>query len=698
MTDTRFAKLIVRNNTAAECAAENRVLEDGEEQVEFDTGRRKIGPGAWNSLMYQDELPGNRVGDAFDAATAASAAAAAATIASFGKAPVANYLDYARTPRRGFGTANIGGLNTIDSAETVALLANEGVNLVRKGIGAFASADGVDYSLGSDSFSAADALAALDANIASYLAIGAEFVLTCTFQTKISGAYQNDNVDPATWSGAKAAPRQASMQRFWQFLANRYKGVAGIIFSYFNEPHDPSRVSQVGSDAIVDVQAAGIAAIQAIDPARVCTVTGLATGGLYAYQFMKPIPAKNVLYEVHDYTPYDVTHSRAPGAGPAYNGGYPTTPQNSAFVFSFKPSKIAFDKAAMAADLAVFTGFLKRYGVVGFVGEFSCGPNPYPVAALMIRDKVALYEEAGLSYSFHDYQPDSTSPWHAGRSPSSTSGVETSAGTVAYNTITGATSQTGNLTPLLYLRQAFEKNVLFGGARALPDVQFEEDFETGITGRPWTSNNRADNGSGGAGATITWATALASPAAGATTTAGQPAAAGDYYALLKHVTGSVGRAQFLLADSGAPGTGILFDREWRFRQDTPLVGGGRFTMLNVDNGGSAFLALNSVGTSNFGFVIYRGTGSGDDTNNYYLIDGMSLPTGVWRRLRVRVRNHASHGEVAVWQDGVLLDVIQVPTIIGTNNPWQSAIGYYGTQNGYQCGVDMLRQSRGASLI
>lgn len=45
-----------RRGTAAQWAAADPVLEDGESGFERDTGRTKTGPGAWNSLPYDDVL------------------------------------------------------------------------------------------------------------------------------------------------------------------------------------------------------------------------------------------------------------------------------------------------------------------------------------------------------------------------------------------------------------------------------------------------------------------------------------------------------------------------------------------------------------------------------------------------------------------------------------------------------------------
>ncbi len=187
----------------------------------------------------------------------------------------------------------------------------------------------------------------------------------------------------------------------WKTIAKHFKGCKEIYaFELLNESCLRMPVSKDCSDypALMERTAK---AINELDPERSIIVQTEEWWGPRAFDKMRPIDAKNIIYAVHFYAPFAVSHQ---GVG-AFQGG------KTSWMAEAYPGVIdglKWDKATLKRDLQPVLDFQKAYNVQIVVSEFSCvrwalGDS----RRKLLKDMIDIYEEYGWDWMYHGY-PE----WH----------------------------------------------------------------------------------------------------------------------------------------------------------------------------------------------------------------------------------------------------------------------------------------------
>ncbi len=197
---------------------------------------------------------------------------------------------------------------------------------------------------------------------------------------------------PLFWQHRQFQDRAIAL---WEAIASRYAGrpeVAG--YNVLNEPADESQ------SALADFYRRAVAAIRAVDARHMVFLDG----NRYAREFGGfGEPFENAVYAVHQYPP--------PGA--ADGGPYPgqTGGQH-------------FDAAAVAAEFASMTAYMRERELPVWVGEFGpvygAGAERDAQRRQLLADQIGVYAAAGAGWSLWTYKDigvqglvaaDPGSPW-----------------------------------------------------------------------------------------------------------------------------------------------------------------------------------------------------------------------------------------------------------------------------------------------
>ena len=176
--------------------------------------------------------------------------------------------------------------------------------------------------------------------------------------------------------------------RLWERIAERYKGNKTVYaFELLNESE--LRIQPApGMPDYPELMDRVAQAINRIDPERTVLVQPEEWWGARAFEKLRPIKAKNVVYALHFYMPFALTHQDLAGKG--------DTPY-------FYPGEIKgkrWDKEALRRELQPVIEFQKAYNVHILVSEFSC-IRWSPGADRWINDAIELFEEQGWDWTFH---------------------------------------------------------------------------------------------------------------------------------------------------------------------------------------------------------------------------------------------------------------------------------------------------------
>lgn len=165
----------------------------------------------------------------------------------------------------------------------------------------------------------------------------------------------------------------------WSDIAARYADrpeVAG--YNLLNEPADASDV------ALADFYRRATAAIRAVDPRHMVFLDG----NRYAREFYAfGEPLENAVYAIHQY----------PAPGAANGGPYPG-----------RTGGQHIDRAAVAAEFASMTDYMREWDVPVWVGEFGpvygAGAERDEQRRRLLADQIAIYEQAGAGWSVWTYK------------------------------------------------------------------------------------------------------------------------------------------------------------------------------------------------------------------------------------------------------------------------------------------------------
>lgn len=176
----------------------------------------------------------------------------------------------------------------------------------------------------------------------------------------------------------------------WKRIAKRFKGNS-VIYGYdlVNEPDQrgPARFGWL------ELQFDAAKAIREIDQEIPVIVEGNRWASPVAFAEMKPLPLKNVIYQVHMYEPGDYTHQ---GVGNTLYGD--TYPRES---WDYRDRGWDMDRLALA--MKPVTDFQEKYGARILVGEFSVTIWA-PGAANYLEDVIRVFEKYRWDWTYHAFR------------------------------------------------------------------------------------------------------------------------------------------------------------------------------------------------------------------------------------------------------------------------------------------------------
>ena len=176
--------------------------------------------------------------------------------------------------------------------------------------------------------------------------------------------------------------------KLWETVATRYRGEKSIwAFELLNESVLRVPVAE-GCPDYEELMGMAARAINRIDPERTIIVQPEEWWGSRAFDRLRPIEAKNVVYAVHFYAPFGVTHQnlfKVTGDPVAYPGTVEGREWN---------------RERLLEDLRPAIEFQKAYNVHMFVSEFSC-IRWAPGAEKWLDDAISIFEELGWDWLYH---------------------------------------------------------------------------------------------------------------------------------------------------------------------------------------------------------------------------------------------------------------------------------------------------------
>ena len=162
-----------------------------------------------------------------------------------------------------------------------------------------------------------------------------------------------------------------------------------------NEPFQELRTNPDDKYNFLAVQYEAAKIVRAVEPDRVlvASATGGSSPGNYNACDMRPLPMKDVIYQMHFYAPFFLTHAGLYGTKLLPNDPYPGTLKRNT----------KWTKKEVGTVMDYMNDFIERWGAQIYVGEFSC-MSIQPGAAQWLDDVAGLIEEHGWKFwTFHSY-------------------------------------------------------------------------------------------------------------------------------------------------------------------------------------------------------------------------------------------------------------------------------------------------------
>jgi len=175
--------------------------------------------------------------------------------------------------------------------------------------------------------------------------------------------------------------------KIWEKIARRYKGAKNIYgFELLNE--SPVRLEKQEDTPDYEEMMERIAlAINKIDPERTIIVQPEEYWGIRAFETMRPINARNVVYAPHFYSPFPFTHQMI--GGNPYPVPYPG-----------KVGSREWNKELLRRDLQPARDFQQAYNVHMIVSEFGAIAAA-PGREQWVNDAIEIFEEYDWDWMFH---------------------------------------------------------------------------------------------------------------------------------------------------------------------------------------------------------------------------------------------------------------------------------------------------------
>jgi len=197
---------------------------------------------------------------------------------------------------------------------------------------------------------------------------------------------------------------QASLISIWIEIAQRYKDselVAG--YDILNEPIYAWPVARDSWLVWTPIAQKIYNAIRSVDSKHVvviCPSPGGIPTAYYYYYWYEPIIGTNLVYSLHWYEPYNVTHWGVNQTFPMLDTLYYPGDQAST---SWPPG--VRDKSWLAFLLSWPYKWSATYNIPMFVAEFSCVRwAPRNSRDLWLRDSINLFNQHGFSWAYLDWR------------------------------------------------------------------------------------------------------------------------------------------------------------------------------------------------------------------------------------------------------------------------------------------------------
>lgn len=221
--------------------------------------------------------------------------------------------------------------------------------------------------------------------------------------------FDRDLLVETVWTDAAAQDAWVAM---WRYTAERYRGHPALVgYSLMCEPNADEVMLDLYDPAAFYPRYAGTLydwnqlyprlarAIREVDSETPILVGGMGWSSVAWLPYLAPAAEERVVYEVHQYAPFQYTHQ-----SPTDNRPYP-----GAFDITWDDVPDRFDRAWLESFLAPLADFQRERGAPLAVTEFGA-QRWAPNAADFLRDEMNLFEARGFNYALWLWNP-SWQPW-----------------------------------------------------------------------------------------------------------------------------------------------------------------------------------------------------------------------------------------------------------------------------------------------
>lgn len=182
----------------------------------------------------------------------------------------------------------------------------------------------------------------------------------------------------------------------WEMVARHYKDEPIVIgYDLYNEPVQSSTVPY----DYLYCQYEAAKAIRRIDPEKIIYVASNNWNSASTFSYLKPLPLKNIVYQVHMYVPGAYTHQGVGG------NNMKRLKDNPSLIKAYPGNfdGMFYDKEMLRKVLQPVRDFQNKYGARIYMGEFSA-IRFAPGADQYIDDVISLAEEYGWDWSYHAFR------------------------------------------------------------------------------------------------------------------------------------------------------------------------------------------------------------------------------------------------------------------------------------------------------
>lgn len=175
----------------------------------------------------------------------------------------------------------------------------------------------------------------------------------------------------------------------WRDIARRFKGCPGIYgYDLFNEP---AQMKRAPFDYWT-IQKTAAEEIRKIDPNVTIIFEPNRGCGLLTYPDLCPLPLDNVIYQIHNYRPFEYTHQGTSGTRPGYGPCYPDA--DKGWDIDWQRNEYVREKVLEFRD---------RHDAILYEGEFSAiawakGNEKW------LEDHIRILEELQIDWTYHAFR------------------------------------------------------------------------------------------------------------------------------------------------------------------------------------------------------------------------------------------------------------------------------------------------------